>query len=336
MRTWCVSTVLGLTLASWSGIVSNAAAQQPDQAQTVLTALKAALGGDAKLGALKSLSAEGSERRVMGETERTSDIELFAVFPDHLQRVEQFQLPTGMPGPRVAQTVNGADFWAGALDPMPGGMMIFGGPGGGGPGGPGGGPGGGGPGGAGGQGGQGGGNRQGGNRMSPKGDLLRTFTGILPVASALPSNVTFTYAGEAKSNDGGTADVLDVKSPDFDAKLFVDQQTHLPLMMTYQGPDPAAMAARMRTFQRRDGETPDQQRARLQAEREKMASEPPPPPPAMVEYQAFFADYKKFDGLMLPTRISRAVKGNTTQEMEIKKYKINPKIDLAQFQKKGS
>jgi hypothetical protein len=332
MRTWCVSAILGLSLASWSGIVPDAAAQQADQAQTVLTALKAALGGDAKLAALKSLSAEGSERRVMGETERTSDVELFAVFPDHLQRVEQFQLPTGMPGPRVAQTLNGGDdFWTGALDPMPGGMMIFGGGPGGGPGGAGGQGGPGGPG-----GGQGGFNRPGGpGRVSAKGDLLRTFAGILPVSSALPSNVTFTYAGEAKSNDG-TADVLDVKSPDFEAKLFVDQQTHLPLMMTYQGPDPAAMAARMRTFQRRDGETPEQQRARMQAEREKMASEPPPPPPPMVEYQAYFSDYKKFDGLMLPTRISRAVKGNTTQEMDVKKYKINPKIDLAQFQKKGS
>jgi hypothetical protein len=335
MRTWCVSAaVLGVALSSWSGVMPAAAAQQApqgDQAQNVLTALKAALGGDAKLGALKTLSAEGSERRVMGETERTSDIELFAVFPDHLQRIEQFQLPTGMPGPRVAQTVNGEEFWAGALDPMPGGMMMFGGPGG--PGGGQGGPGV--PGGQGGQGGQGG-NRQGGNRMSPKGDLLRTFTGILPVSSALPTNVTFTYAGEAKSNDGGAADVLDVKSPDFEAKLFVDQQTHLPLMMTYQGPDPAAMAARMRTFQRREGETQEQQRARMAEEREKMASQPPPPPPPMVEYQAYFSEYKTFDGLMLPTRISRAVKGTTTQEMEIKKYKINPKIDLSQFQKKGS
>jgi hypothetical protein len=127
-----------------------------------------------------------------------------------------------------------------------------------------------------------------------------------------------------------------VKSPDFEGKLFIDQQTHLPLMMTYQGPDPAAMAQRMRTFQRREGETQEQQRARIAEEREKMQAQGPPPPPPMVEYQAYFADFKKFDGLMLPTRISRAVKGNTVQELEIKKYKINPKVDLGQFQKKGS
>lgn len=331
MRNWSASVAFGLTLATLAGPAVPAARAQEapaaampageDQTQAVVAALRAALGGDAKLAALKGLTLEGSQRRVFGDQERVSDIELIAQFPNQIQRIEQFALPTGMPGPRVATTVNGEDFWAGPLDPMPGGMMIR--MGGEGPGGSGGGR----------QGGPGGpGNNS--RRMSPKGDLVRTLTGILPVSSALPG-VTFTYAGEAKSNDGA-ADVLDVKSADFEAKLFLDKTTHLPLMMTFQGPDPAAMQMRMRNFQRRDGETPEQARARLDEERKKREAEGPPPPLPMVEHQMFFADYKKVDGVMLPTRISRAVKGNTVEELEIKKFKLNPKIDPEQFTKKGS
>lgn len=332
MRKVCASFVFGLTLSAWAGLTPLAAAGQDapaaakpaadDQTQTVVAALRTALGGDAKLAALKGLSLEGTQRRLFGETERTSDIELIAQFPNHIQRIEQGPSPTGMPGPRFAQTLNGEDFWIGPLDPMPGGMMFR--MGGEGPGGPGGG------GRQGGPGGPGSGNRQ----SQARGDLVRSLLGVLPISSALPG-VTFTYAGEAKSNDGA-ADVLDVKSADFQAKLFIDKTTHLPLMLTFQGPDPAAMATRMRTFQRREGETPEAARARIEEERKARDAAGPPPPMPMVEHQLYFAEHKKVDGVMLPTRISRAVKGNTIEEIEIKKYKLNPKIDPSQFQKKGS
>lgn len=324
--------VFGLTLAAWTGLTPVAAAGQDapaaaaapaadEQTLAVVTALRTALGGDAKLAALKGLTLEGSQRRVFGEQERLSDIELIAQFPNHIQRIEQFATPTGMPGPRMAQTLNGEDFWMGPLDAMPGGMVFR--MGGEGPGGPGGG---------GRQGGPGGPGSSGNRQSQARGELVRTLLGILPISSALPG-VTFTYAGEAKSNDGA-ADVLDVKSADFQAKLFVDKATHLPLMLTFQGPDPAAMASRMRTFQRRDGETPEANRARVEEERKAREAAGPPPPMPMVEHQLYFAEHKKVDGVMLPTRISRAVKGNTIEEIEIKKYKLNPKIDPAQFEKK--
>jgi hypothetical protein len=370
MRKWCAALVFGPALVTWAGVAAPRVAAQTmpapstqaptpapttsvqtapaaqsdasDQTQAVLAAVKAALGGDAKIAALKSLSAEGSERRVMGENERTFDIQLAVVFPNHIQRIEQFELPTGMPGPRLAQTVNGDEFWFASLDPMPAGMNFImngqgargdapgGGRGAGGPGGPGGN--GGGPGSGGARAG-GPGGRQG---QQIKAELVRTLAGILPVPSVLPADVTFKYAGDAKSGDGGAADVLDVKSADFQARLFIDKQTHLPLMMTYQGPDPAAMAQRMRNFQRREGETPEAARARVDEERKKREAAGPPPPPPQVEYQMYFADHKKVDGVMLPTRVTRAVNGNTVQELKIDKYKLNAKIDLAQFQKKGS
>ena len=50
--------------------------------------------------------------------------------------------------------------------------------------------------------------------------------------------VTYTYAGQAESPDG-KADVIDVKGADnFAARLFLDTQSHLPLMLTYIAPEP--------------------------------------------------------------------------------------------------
>ena len=53
----------------------------------------------------------------------------------------------------------------------------------------------------------------------------------------------YTYAGEAESPDG-KAHVIDAKNADgFAARLFIDQATNLPLMVTYQGPQPRMMTA---------------------------------------------------------------------------------------------
>ena len=125
-----------------------AAAPEPavvdEKSKAVLAEVRKAIGGDAKIAALKTVSFEGTYRRIQGEQDMTGDLELYFAAPGKFQRVEQFSFGPN-PGPRIAQTVSGNEGWMGPLGPMPGGMMMrFGGPGGpgGGPGGPGGGPGG--------------------------------------------------------------------------------------------------------------------------------------------------------------------------------------------------
>jgi hypothetical protein len=310
---------------------------QGDQAQTVLAAMRDALGGEKKINALKSLSAEGTYRRTMGEREISGDYELSLQFPDKFQQVDQFTLPTGMPGPRIVRTYNGTIGWIDAPTGgfrMAGGggmnVMIAGGP-------PGGGPGAGAPppppppGGAtvdqpaqgGGQRGPGGPGGPGGRRGDPtplvRADFYRALLGVLPVAQGV-SGLTFTHAGQAESNDG-KADVLDVKGEGFAARLFVDSNTHLPLMLTY-------MAPQMRAFTRRPDDTPETIRKRMEEERAK--------PPQMVENTVFFSDHQKVDGVMLPHRLTRSVDGKTTEEIEIKKYKANPTLDPQMFEKKAS
>lgn len=350
-----LAPVIGLTIVSAQVMVGA----QEDQAQTVLTAMRDALGGEKKINALKSLSAEGTYRRTMGEREMSGDYELSLQFPDKFQQVDQFTLPTGMPGPRIVRTYNGTIGWmdspAGGFRGMgPGGgmnIMIAPGPGAGAPPPPS--P----PNGPADQGGQrkpgppggdvqpgdspgapsGGGSsaqprppagaaspaQDGRRRGDPtafiRAEFYRVVLGVLPVAQGV-SGLTFTHAGQAESNDG-KADVLDVKGEGFVARLFVDSNTHLPLMLTY-------MAPQMRAFTRRPDDTPETIRKRMEDERSK--------PPQMVENTVYFSDHKKVDGVMLPHRLTRSVDGKTTEEIEIKKYKANPTLDPQMFEKKAS
>jgi hypothetical protein len=288
----------------------------------LLGEVRKAIGGDAKIAALKTVSFEGTYRRVMGEQDTAGDLELYFALPDRFQRVEQ--LPAFGPnlqGMRIAQTLNGNDAWMGPLGPTPGGMFRFGGQGG--PGGPGRGPGG--PGGPGGQG--------GGRRFDPtlrmKQAFWRTALAMFP-GTAATSSLTFTYVGKAESPDG-EAEVLDVKGEgDFAARLFIDAKTHLPVMLTYQAPE---QIVRINRPVRKDGETDEQFRARLRAEREAAG---PPPPPKMVEYSMFIADHKDVAGVKIPHHITMQTGDKPSEEWELKKSKANPKLDDEQFKRKTS
>lgn len=299
-------------------------ASQTDQAKDVLAQVTKALGGEAKVAAVKTLSAEGTYRRVFGENEMNGDLELYLGLPDKFQRVEQMGArPDGMPGMRIGTTYNGTEGWMGPLGAMPGGMMFRMGPGGGpgGPGGPGGGP-----------GGPGGPNGQ---RFDPtarvRTEFWRTALALLPVSGAT-SGLTFTYVGKAESPDG-QAEVLEAKGEgNFAARLFVDASSHLPIMVTYMDRDQSRMMV-MRAGRAPAGETEEQRRARFEEERKKREAEGPPP---MVEYSWFLADYKKVDGVQLPHRFTLQVGDKPSQEWEIKKFKINPTLDPEQFKKKTS
>ena len=54
-------------------------------------------------------------------------------------------------------------------------------------------------------------------------------------------------------------------------------------------------------------------------------------PPKMIEYRMFFADYREVSGISLPHRITRGTGEKTTEEWEIKDYKVNPNIKADRF-----
>jgi len=325
MAAWVSVAATGSVLAQAPAPAEPAAQAEPAKgdpakAQEVLAAVAKAMGGD-KVTNLKSFTAEGEYRQVLGEREMSGGIEMAGLMPDAFQVSRQFMRPDGMAGPSMVQTIKGAEAFRDMVGGG-GGMMRFGGPGGpgggpGGPGGPGGGP-----------GGPGGPNRQQDPSVMIKADLYRTLLGIMP-ASPVLSGLTFTHIAEAEAPNG-IADVIDITGPDnFRARLFVDQKEHRPLMLSYMMRQPRVRQMTPPPQFKSD----EERRAYFEDMRKKFEAEPPPP---LVEANVFYSDYRKVDGVLLPHKISRQVDGKVQEEWTIEKYKLNAQLKAEQFQKKAS
>jgi len=316
----------------WMGAMAAVAmmatpAQAQDKASEVLAAARAAIGG-ATLEGMKTFSVESRTARNIGDRQMTSEVQILTEAPDKYLRIEDVTAPmprtlmTGFHGD-VAYRPAGMTMRAGG-----GMMMVMGGPGGAPP----------------------------AEKMTPEQEaemntmLLRSQRAEISrlmlgwFASAHPSlAATYTYAGEAESPDG-KADVIDVKAENFDARLFIDQATHLPLMLTYQAPEPRVVTVGgpsrggNQTFSMgaphaagappAGGAQPPAAAADAQRQIAAMQAEPP----RMVEHRLYFSDWREVDGIRFPFVIQRAVAGNTNEEWEITKVKVNPKIDPRKFQ----
>jgi hypothetical protein len=298
-----------ILLAPLAAAVPIAAAQQADpKVDEVLKAARAAMGGEAALAKVQSATVTGSARRVMGERETTSEVTLDLLLPDKYKRTEDMGFAGGPSFTRVS-AVNGSETWEDATN-RGGGGFRFGGPGG--------------PGGAGAGQGQGQGQFTEEDRQRFREMQARRMRGELARYALiwfLRSDAPMTYGGVAEAPDG-KADVVEIKpegaSP---MKLFVDQDSHKPLMLTYEGVMP-----RMFFRNGQNGQRPSPE------EIEKMRKEPP----QQVTYEVHFSDYKKVDGVMLPHMITQGVNGKVTEEFTIEKYKLNAPLKAEQFVKKGS
>jgi hypothetical protein len=296
-----LSLVLAVMVMSAVGLQ----AQDPSaRAQEVLKQARAALGGDAKLGAIQSLSLSGNYRRVVqaDAPQMEGEIELNYLLPDKFMKAETMSLP--MPGASMTmiEGINGDQYFAdrqtggGGMvmirrgDETPQGQEIL--------------------------------------KRSLRADFARQLIGFLLMPPA-SFPVEFTYAGEAEAEDG-RADVLDVKGADgFAARLFLDKQMHRPLMLSYQGP---AQRFVMRTQQQSAGSREEAEK--MVKEAQERGQGQPRPPVEMVEVRLHFSDYKSVDGVLLPHHISRSSNGQFIEEWEIKKFKINPPLKADKFQKK--
>ena len=288
-----------------------------DKAADVLAAAREAIGGG-KLASLKTISVQSKMARNMGERQMTSDLQILVETPDKYVRIEDITAP-------IARTMTSGFSGATAIRPAGvsmgagGGMMIvMGGPGGAPP----------------------------GPKMTPeqevelntmllrsqRTEISRLMLGWL--AMTHPSlDATYTYAGEAESPDG-KAHVIDVKSGEFAAQLFIDQATSLPLMLTYRGPE-----ARSMTMRGPGGPAVAAPQHGAAAPGHAPAQPPPAQveamrndPPKMVDYQVYFSDWREAGGIKFPHVLQRATGGTTVEEWEITKVAVNQKIDPKKFQ----
>ena len=299
-------------------LVVGLAAQAPatDAAATVLAATRQALGGEQKLAAVKTVLATGRTRQVRGENLVPIEFEIAMELPERYVRKDE--IPAQESGPTLSG-FNGADLIQFPAPTAPGGRGAAvtpergAGPG-----------------------------REGGptpeqmeaarrTRLATvKQDFVRLTLGMFATSySSAP--LTFSYVAKAEAPEG-KADVLAISGPDnFAARLFINAETHLPIMMTWTqagGPQrgrggPPVSPERGAMPAREGGPPPGREGAPPPAR----GGGPPPP-----ESRLFYADYRDVSGVKLPFRLRRALGPDTIEETTFDNFRINPKIDPKKFE----
>lgn len=337
MRTACIAIVLFAVVAP--GVQTASAGQQPEEvkANAVLAEARKALGGEDKLASVKKLQITGTTRRANGNFNLEGDTEIFLELPDKFRRNES--LTVGVGGSSLDRTdiLNGSEFSSEVSGDF--GARGRGRFGGGAP--------------AGGTGGAaGGGNGQG--APSPEAlERLREFqrrniqseVSRLLIALLLTSETPFRWIGTAQAPEG-TADVLEVKTPDGNAtRVFIDTMSHMPLMLTWTGPAGRGFGGRGGQGRRGQGAADtgapaaEGRGAGDQPVAQGGAADPArgrsgrgaQGPPATLEMH--LAEYKAVNGIQLPHLITRGVTGETNEEWVVRNYRINPSFKANTFTK---
>jgi hypothetical protein len=286
------------------------------RAEEVLRQARAAIGGEAKIGGVRALSIKGKYRRVIQEREMNGEREFDLVLPDKYMRTESVVIQGMGTSMTNSRAISGQDFWAEGGGGRAGGAVIM--------------------------------MRSDGKEPTAEDkaraereqarqmrvELARYVLALL--LTPTPSfPLEFTYFGEATADDG-SADVIDAVGPEgFSARLFLDKQTHLPLMLSYRAPKPRVFTMMQQGGPRGGaaGGHGKTQEELLKEAREKM-KEQGEAKPEEVEMQIRFSEYRESGGLLLPHRIASGPDGETTEEWEIKSYSVNPQFKADKFQKK--
>ena len=308
------TVVICLAAASSRGLA------QARTAESVIAAARAALGGEAKIAAVKTFIVTGRTRQVRGENLVPIEFEIHAELPDKYSRRDEF--PAQDAGPVTAGFVGDALVLiprpvpppprpgAPAPPPQQQEMML----------------------------------RT--RMMQAKQDFARMLLGMFAgTTTAFP--VTYSYVGQAEAPQG-KADVIEVKGPaNFSARLFI-ADNGLPIMLSWQAPagpggpgGPGGMARPGGPPPGAGGPppaapgpppaTPGAAPAAGGPPAGPGASGPPPGAKPAPEQRLFFADYRDVDGLKLPFRIRRAAGSETTEETTFDRYRINAKVDPRRF-----
>jgi outer membrane lipoprotein-sorting protein len=337
----CAAAVFGAMLTTAARPQAQAA-EDPQKGAALLADARKAIGGEDKLRAVKTLQSKGVYKRTAGNNTQEGDVEVLIELPDKYRRNE-LSGSAGGPVQERVEVLNGQDVWDVNANGFAGGFGGFGrGRGGdfGGGGGRGGDFGGGGFRGRGDQAGQAGGGQAGGGQAGQGGrgnidpERLKEFQrrqrqtelARLTLMWLLTTSDPVVWVGTAQSPEGN-ADVLEVKAADGPStRIFLDQATHMPLMMTTQG------GGGRGNFNRRGG-GPDgapQAGAAPQGDAPRRGGQGGGQP---ITIETHLSEYKAVSGIKLPHLITRGVNGQTNEEWEIKSFKINPSLKGNTFTK---
>jgi hypothetical protein len=322
--------IVGLTAGTL--LIAQVPATDP-AASVVLTAAREALGGDKKLSAVKTIFATGRTRQVRGENLVPIEFEIAIELPDKYVRKDEIPAQESEP---TTVGFNGEELIQFPIPTLPPAAMP----------------------------------QRAGGPPAPtaasleaarktrlgnvKQDFARLTLGLF--AGSFPSfPMTFSYVAKAEAPQG-KADVLDVKGPaNFAARLFVNAETHLPVMIAWTAPappqrggpppqrgsgppspgSPPPAPARPAPSPAAGQPAPPAGAPPAAAGREGQpggrgpASGPPSPPP---ESRIYYADYRDVNGMQFPFRLRRAVGPDTIEETTFDGFRINSKIDPKKFE----
>jgi phytoene dehydrogenase-like protein len=159
--------------------------------------------------------------------------------------------------------------------------------------------------------------------------------------------LTFTFTGQAEAPQG-KADVLAVKGPGgFALRLLVDDQTHLPIMVSWTVPatnvvmtvpgqpapeqmPPGSVVVQAPPAPGAGATNQERQEyaAAVQDLRKRALAGAKP-----VEYRIYYADYRDCgNGVRFPFRLRRAIAGETVEETNFDSFRINARIDARKFE----
>jgi hypothetical protein len=294
-----VKSVL-LALSTLLPLATNAAVSASDdqRATELLNLAREALGGG-KLARVHGLSASGTYQREAGDRVINGDLTLDLDLPDKMLRTESMN-PMGDATVVMLQGLNGDQVLRNVrMPPGAGNMVVRTQP-------PGSGP---------------AGSASDGddpNRLALRNQRAEfaRLTMALLLTTPSPIPVDYAYGGEAESADG-RADVIDAKGAgSFATRIFLDQRSHRPLMLSYSGVAPRMVMQTVRREEGRGGGRPDA--------RGTGAPLLPMDPPQIVDINLYLDDYREVDGVFLPHHLSRSIDGKPNEEMTFKTVKINP------------
>jgi hypothetical protein len=266
---------------AWSATTS---AQDAAKGAALLAQARQALGGEDRLAAVRTLDVRGPFRRAAGQNTIEGELQIRLERPDKLRRDEDLSPPGGGPAIVRTEVLNGEDLWDENPAGRGAGRFAM----------------------------RGGGGDRGRGADAPAIDPARmaevqrrarqTDLARLLLVWLLATDAPVAWVGVAEAPDG-RADVLEIAPAGQPAmRLFLDESSHLPLMLTWQ-----AMAP-----QRGRGGRPPQAQATL---------------------QLTFGDYKAVDGLRFPHLITRGTPEQTLEEWTIDSYRVNPSFRSNVFTK---
>jgi hypothetical protein len=300
---------LFLCAAAMYAAAAAVTAQDASKGAALLMEARRALGGEEKLRAIRALDVRGDFNRAAGQMSLEGELQIRLEAPDKLRRDEDLSLPGGGPAVIRTEVLNGSTVW----EDISGGGGAFvarfgrGDRGGGG-------------------GGAAGGVRGGRAAIDPV-QLEETQRRARQIelsrfmlAWLLTVDGDASWIATAESPDG-KADVIEITAANRPAtRLFLDQTTHMPLMITWQGAAPQLIARARggRGGQRGDGPPPDAQ---------------PPRTPQQATLQMTLGNYKTVNGVKLPHLMTRGVNDMTIEEWTIDSYRVNPSFKSDVFTK---